>query len=68
MARIYGHLVVGNPAIRETNQSSIALRQPDFSVFLSGLDDFKNAARTSTASTEFVYLAHGDTYTFKPNV
>ena len=26
------------------------------------------AAQTSTASTEFVYLAHGETYTFKPRV
>jgi hypothetical protein len=27
--RSYGHLVLGNAAIRETNQSSIALRQPE---------------------------------------
>jgi hypothetical protein len=29
MGHIYGHLIVGNAAIRETNQSSIALRQPE---------------------------------------
>jgi L-ascorbate metabolism protein UlaG (beta-lactamase superfamily) len=49
-------------------RTAIPIHYNDFSVFLSGLDDFKKAARTSTASTEFVYLAHGDTYTFKPNV
>ena len=51
MARIYGHLVVGNPRfVRLT-----IVHRPEttrLSVFLSGLDDFKNAARTSTASTE----------------
>ena len=48
-------------------RTAIPIHYNDFSVFLSGLDDFKKAAQTSTASTEFVYLAHGDTYTFKPN-
>ena len=49
-------------------RTAIPIHYNDFSVFLSGLDDFKKAALTSTASTEFVYLAHGNTYTFKPNV
>ncbi|GLE52526.1 hypothetical protein [Mycobacterium montefiorense] len=39
----------------------------DFSVFLSGLDDFKKAAEASSAKTKFVYLAHGETYTFTPS-
>ena len=47
-------------------RTAIPIHYNDFSVFLSGLDDFKRAAQTSTASTKFVYLAHGDTYTFKP--
>jgi len=47
---------------------AIPIHYNDFSVFRSGLDDFRKAAQTSTASTEFVYLAHGETYTFKPNV
>jgi L-ascorbate metabolism protein UlaG (beta-lactamase superfamily) len=47
-------------------RTAIPIHYNDFSVFLSGLDDFKKAAQTSTASTKFVYLAHGETYTFKP--
>jgi L-ascorbate metabolism protein UlaG (beta-lactamase superfamily) len=46
--------------------TAIPIHYNDFSVFQSGLDDFKKAARTSTTGTEFVYLAHGETYTFKP--
>jgi hypothetical protein len=30
-------------------------------------DDLKKAAEASTATTKFVYLAHGDTYTFAPD-
>jgi L-ascorbate metabolism protein UlaG (beta-lactamase superfamily) len=48
-------------------RTAIPIHYNDFSVFLSGLDDFKKAAETSTARTEFVYLAHGETYTFKPH-
>jgi len=47
---------------------AIPIHYNDFSVFRSGLDDFKKAAEASTASTEFVYLAHGETYTFKSHV
>jgi L-ascorbate metabolism protein UlaG (beta-lactamase superfamily) len=47
--------------------TAIPIHYNDFSVFRSGLDDFKKAAQASTTSTEFVYLAHGETYTFKPN-
>ncbi|OKH71391.1 beta-lactamase [Mycobacterium sp. SWH-M5] len=45
---------------------AIPIHYNDFSVFLSGLDDFQKAAQNTSASTEFVYLAHGDTYTFEP--
>jgi L-ascorbate metabolism protein UlaG (beta-lactamase superfamily) len=47
-------------------RTAIPIHYNDFSVFLSGLDDFKKAAETSTAMTTFVYLAHGETYTFTP--
>ena len=46
--------------------TAIPIHYNDFSVFRSGLDDFKTAAQASAAHTEFVYLAHGETYTFKP--
>jgi L-ascorbate metabolism protein UlaG (beta-lactamase superfamily) len=49
-------------------RTAIPIHYNDFSVFLSGIDEFKRAAETSTASAEFVYLAHGDTYTFKPHL
>jgi L-ascorbate metabolism protein UlaG (beta-lactamase superfamily) len=48
-------------------RTAIPIHYNDFSVFLSGLDDFKKAAQASTADTKFVYLAHGETYTFTPN-
>jgi L-ascorbate metabolism protein UlaG (beta-lactamase superfamily) len=48
-------------------RTAIPIHYNDFSVFLSGLDDFKKAAQNSTAGTEFVYLAHGETYRFKPS-
>jgi L-ascorbate metabolism protein UlaG (beta-lactamase superfamily) len=47
-------------------RTAIPIHYNDFSVFLSGLDDFKEAARASTTTTKFVYLAHGETYTFTP--
>jgi L-ascorbate metabolism protein UlaG (beta-lactamase superfamily) len=49
-------------------RTAIPIHYNDFSVFMSGLDDFKTAAQTSSANTEFRYLAHGDTYRFKANV
>jgi hypothetical protein len=36
-------------------------------VFMSGLDDFKKAAEASSVETKFVYLSHGETYTFTPS-
>jgi L-ascorbate metabolism protein UlaG (beta-lactamase superfamily) len=47
-------------------RTAIPIHYNDFSVFLSRLDDFKKAAEASTTSTKFVYLAHGETYTFTP--
>jgi L-ascorbate metabolism protein UlaG (beta-lactamase superfamily) len=47
---------------------AIPIHYNDFSVFLSGLGDFKKAAQASTTSTEFVYLAHGETYAFTAKV
>jgi L-ascorbate metabolism protein UlaG (beta-lactamase superfamily) len=47
-------------------RTAIPIHYNDFSVFLSGLDDFKQAAEASSVTTKFVYLAHGETYTFKP--
>jgi L-ascorbate metabolism protein UlaG (beta-lactamase superfamily) len=49
-------------------RTAIPIHYNDFSVFQSGLDDFKKAAEASTTSTKFVFLAHGETYTFRPNV
>ncbi|OBJ79148.1 MBL fold metallo-hydrolase [Mycobacterium colombiense] len=49
-------------------RTAIPIHYNDFSVFMSGLDDFKKAAEISSASAEFVYLAHGETYTFKPTL
>lgn len=45
-------------------RTAIPLHYNDFSVFMSGLDDFKKAAEVSAANTKFVYLTHGETYTF----
>jgi L-ascorbate metabolism protein UlaG (beta-lactamase superfamily) len=47
-------------------RTAIPIHYNDFSVFLSGLDDFKKAARASSSDVQFVYLAHGETYTFTP--
>jgi L-ascorbate metabolism protein UlaG (beta-lactamase superfamily) len=49
-------------------RTAIPIHYNDFSVFLSGLDDFKKAAQASTTSAKFVYLSHGETYTFTPTV
>lgn len=39
-------------------RTAIPIHHNDFSVFLSGLEDFKKAAEKSSAATRFVYLAH----------
>jgi L-ascorbate metabolism protein UlaG (beta-lactamase superfamily) len=45
-------------------RTAIPIHYNDYSVFMSGLDDFKQAAERSSADTAFRYLAHGETYTF----
>ena len=45
---------------------AIPIHYNDYSVFLSGLDDFKEEAAASQTSTEFHYLAHGESYRFRP--
>jgi L-ascorbate metabolism protein UlaG (beta-lactamase superfamily) len=64
--------MTGEQAVRAVEitkpRTAIPIHYNDFSVFLSGLDDFKKAAQDSTTSTKFVYLSHGETYTFTPNV
>ncbi|MFI9273388.1 MBL fold metallo-hydrolase [Kitasatospora sp. NPDC052896] len=47
-------------------RTAIPIHYNDFSVFLSGLDDFKQAAAASSAPIEFHYLTHGDRYRFAP--
>ncbi|GBG39588.1 MBL fold metallo-hydrolase [Mycobacterium montefiorense] len=62
--------MTGEQAVRAVEitrpHTAIPIHYNDFSVFMSGLDDFKKAAEASTASTQFVYLSHGETYTFTP--
>ena len=52
---------------QNTIRTAIPIHYNDFSVFLSGLDDFQKAAAASSTTTKFVYLAHGETYTFTPD-
>ena len=47
-------------------RAAIPIHYNDFSVFMSGLEDFKDAAGKSQTATEFHYLAHGETYIFTP--
>lgn len=62
--------MTGEQAVRAVEitqpRTAIPIHYNDFSVFRSGLDDFRKAAQKSTAETKFVYLAHGETYTFTP--
>jgi L-ascorbate metabolism protein UlaG (beta-lactamase superfamily) len=58
----------GGKAVEITKpRTAIPIHYNDFSVFQSGLEDFKKAAQASTTTTRFVYLAHGETYTFTPD-
>ncbi|OBJ90483.1 MBL fold metallo-hydrolase [Mycobacterium asiaticum] len=62
--------MTGEQAVRAVEitkpRTAIPIHYNDFSVFLSGLDDFQKAAEASRTATEFVYLAHGESYTFTP--
>ncbi|WP_374021771.1 MBL fold metallo-hydrolase [Mycobacterium sp. HNNTM2301] len=63
--------MTGEQAVRAVEitkpRTAIPIHYNDFSVFRSGLDDFQRAAEASTTPTRFVYLAHGETYTFTPD-
>ena len=62
--------MTGEQAVRAVEivrpKAAIPIHYNDFSVFLSGLEDFRNAAEKSPIATEFHYLSHGDTYLFHP--
>lgn len=64
--------MTGEQAVRAVEitrpRNAIPIHYNDYSVFMSGLDDFKEAAGKSMADTEFYYLAHGETYTFTPKL
>jgi L-ascorbate metabolism protein UlaG (beta-lactamase superfamily) len=48
-------------------RKAIPIHYNDFSVFLSGLEDFRYAAEKSPIATEFHYVSHGDIYRFHPS-
>jgi L-ascorbate metabolism protein UlaG (beta-lactamase superfamily) len=62
--------MTGEQAVRAVEitqpRTAIPIHYNDFSVFLSGLEDFQKAAEASSGATKFVYLAHGESYTFTP--
>ena len=47
-------------------RTAIPIHYNDFSVFMSGLEDFKDAAGKASTATEFHYLGHGENYDFTP--
>jgi len=64
--------MTGEQAVRAVEmvrpRTAIPIHYNDYSVFRSGLDDFRQAAAWSSADTAFRYLAHGETYTFSSKV
>ena len=64
--------MTGEQAVRAVElirpRTAIPIHYNDYSVFMSGLDDFRQAATKSSADTTFRYLAHGETYTFSAKV
>ncbi len=60
--------MTGEQAVRAVEivrpDTAIPIHYNDYSVFMSGLDDFRQAAAQSTTDTAFHYLTHGDSYTF----
>lgn len=62
--------MTGEQAVRVVEivrpKTAVPIHYNDYSVFLSGLDDFKSAAAKSSAPTEFHYISHGETYRFNP--
>ena len=47
--------------------TAIPVHYNEYSVVMSGLANFRQAAAQSTADTAFHWLAHDDTYTFFTN-
>ncbi|MED7827070.1 MBL fold metallo-hydrolase [Streptomyces chiangmaiensis] len=45
-------------------RTAIPIHYNDFSVFLSGLEDFKQSAAASSVPIEYHYLNHGECYQF----
>lgn len=62
--------MTGEQAVRAVEilrpRHALPIHYNDYSVFQSGLDDIKEAATTAATSAEFHYLAHGETYRFRP--
>lgn len=62
--------MTGEQAVRAAEivdpRAAVPIHYNDYSVFQSGLDDFKQAAASSSTSAEFHYLNHGETYHFRP--
>lgn len=62
--------MTGDQAVRAVEivnpRTAVPIHYNDYSVFQSGLDDIKQAAASSSTSTEFHYLNHGETYHFRP--
>ncbi|MBQ0926979.1 MBL fold metallo-hydrolase [Saccharopolyspora endophytica] len=63
--------MTGEQAVRAVEiigpSTAIPIHYNDFSVFRSGLDDFREAASRAQVGTEFHYLAHGERYLFHSN-
>ena len=63
--------MTGEQAVRVIENTkpkvAIPLHYDDYSICLSGLDDFKKAAAKSSGRTKFNYLAHGESYKFSVN-
>jgi L-ascorbate metabolism protein UlaG (beta-lactamase superfamily) len=47
-------------------RTAIPIHYNDYSVFMSGLDDFRRAATASSVATQFRYLTQGERYYFEP--
>lgn len=47
-------------------KTAIPIHYNDYSVFQSGLDDFRAAVERSASDVEFRYLDHGESYCFRP--
>ncbi|MCX4580591.1 MBL fold metallo-hydrolase [Streptomyces sp. NBC_01571] len=62
--------MTGEDAVRVVEivepRTAIPIHYNDFSVFLSGLEDFQRAAEQTRTPAEFHYVSHGDTYRFRP--